>query len=106
MSKENKISDVLIRVFCGITVEDKCRQQLHPLNEVKKAQKIVDLNKSIDCYSNNSDFILTIKYYSLEKGVKTEFYIDGQNCRDNIEPIFESFNKSFDLIKELCPNII
>ena len=99
------LCDVLIRVFCGISVEDKCRQQLHPLNEVKKAKEIVDLNKSIDCYSNSSDFVSTIKYYGLEKGVKTEFYIDGKSCDDDIEPVFENFNKSFDLMNELCQNI-
>ena len=99
------LGDVLIRVFCGISVEDKCRQQLHPLNEVKNAKEIVDLNKSIDCYSNSSDFVSTVKYYGLEKGVKTEFYIDGKSCDDDIEPVFENFNKSFDLMNELCPNI-
>lgn len=99
------LCDVLIRVFCGISVEDKCRQQLHPLNEVKNAKEIVDLNKSIDCYSNSSDFVSTVKYYGLEKGVKTEFYIDGKSCDDDIEPVFENFNKSFDLMNELCPNI-
>ena len=91
------LCDVLIRVFCGISVEDKCRQQLHPLNEVKNA---------IDCYSNSQDFVSTVKYYGLEKGVKTEFYIDGKSCDDDIEPIFENFNKSFDLLNELCPNIV
>ena len=99
------LCDVLIRVFCGISIEDNCEKQLHPLNEVKKAKKIIDLNKSIDCYSNSSDFISTVKYYGLKKGVKTEFYIDGKICDDDIEPIFESLNKSFDLIDELCSNI-
>ena len=99
------LGDVLIRVFCGISVEGKCGQQFHPLNEVKKAKEIVDLNKSIDCYSNSPDFISTVKYYGLEKGVKTEFYIDSKSCGEDIEPVFENFNKSFDLIDELCPNI-
>ena len=96
------LCDVLIRVFCGISVEDKCRQQLHPLNEVKNAKEIVDLNKSIDCYSNSSDFVSTVKYYGLEKGVKTEFYIDGKSCDDDIEPVFENFNKSlFETLKNI-----
>ncbi len=100
---ENK--SVLIRVFCGVTIENNCRQQLHPINEVKKAKEIVELNKTIDCYTNSPDFVSTIKYYGLEKGVQTEFYIDGVCCGSDIEPIFENFNQSFDLINDLCPNI-
>ena len=30
---------------------------------------------------------------------------DGESTGDDIEPIFENFNKSFDLLNELCPNI-
>jgi hypothetical protein len=33
------LGDVFIRVFCGVSIEDKCRNQLHPLNEVIQAQK-------------------------------------------------------------------
>lgn len=33
------LCDVLIKIYSGITVEDKCRHQLHPLNEVIKAKK-------------------------------------------------------------------
>ena len=40
---------------------------------------------------------MSLSYYGLEKGVKTEFYIDGKSCYDDIEPVFENFNKSFDL---------
>lgn len=71
----------------------------------KKAKEIVELNKTIDCYTNSPDFVSTIKYYGLEKGVQTEFYIDGVCCGSDIEPIFENFNQSFDLINDLCPNI-
>jgi len=98
-------SNVLIRVFCGISVENKCGYQLHPLNEVKRAKEIVDRNTSIDCYSNSTDFVSAIKYYGLEKGIKTEFYLDGKSCGEDIESIFENFNKSIDLLNELCPNI-
>jgi hypothetical protein len=41
------LGDVFIRVFCGVSIEDKCRNQLHPLNEVIQAQKSLSLNKSM-----------------------------------------------------------
>ena len=42
------LGDVFIRVFCGVSIEDKCRHQLHPLNEVIQAQKSLSLNKAMD----------------------------------------------------------
>lgn len=99
------LCDVLIRVFCGISIEDKCEKQLHPLNEVKKAQKIIDLNKSMDFYSNSPDFVSAIKYLCKEKNISCEFFLNGESTGNDIEPIFENFNKSFDLLNELCPNI-
>jgi len=102
---KNVLGDVFIRVFCGISIEDKCRHQLHPLNEVIQAQKIISLKKSIDLYSNSPDFVSAIKYLCQENKNKCEFFLDGESFGDNIEPIFENFNKSFDLLNDLCPNI-
>lgn len=98
-------SEILIRVFSGFSVEDKCGHQLHPLNDVIQAQKKLSLNKSIDLYSNSPDFVSAIKYLCQEKKIKCEFYLDGESFGDDIDPIFESFNKSLDLLNELCPNI-
>ena len=91
----------LIRVFCGESIQDKCGNQLHPLNEVKKAKEVIDLKESIDCYSNSPDFVLTIKYYGLSKGIKTQFFINEVNCDDDIEPIFKDFNKSIEIINTI-----
>lgn len=99
------LGDVFIRVYCGVSIEDKCRHQLHPLNEVIQAQKLLSLNKSMDFYSNSPDFVSAIKYLYKEKNIKCEFFLNGESTGDDIEPIFENFNKSFDLLNELCPNI-
>jgi hypothetical protein len=99
------LSDVLIRVYSGVSVEDKCRSQLHPLNEAIKAKEIVDLCESIDCYSNSTDFIQTIKYYAKSKNINTEFFLDGESFGSEIEPLFEDFNKSFDFMDGICKNI-
>lgn len=99
------LGDVFIRVFCGVSIEDKCRHQLHPLNEVIQAQKSLSLNKSMEFYSNSPDFVYAIKYLCQEKSINCEFFLNGESTGDDIEPIFENFNKSFDLLNELCPNI-
>ena len=99
------LGNVLIRVFSGLSVEDKCRHQLHPLNEVVQAKKILSLKKSTDLYSNSPDFVSAIKYLCQEKSISCEFFLNGESTGNDIEPIFENFNKSFDLLNELCPNI-
>ena len=99
------LGDVFIRVFCGVSIEDKCGHQLHPLNEVIQVQKSLPLNKSMDFYSNSPDFVSAIKYLCQENNIKCEFFLNGESTGDDIEPIFEDFNKAFDLLNELCPNI-
>ena len=99
------MEDILIRVYCGESIEDKCRHQLHPLNEVIQAQKSLSLNKSMDFYSNSPDFVSAIKYLCQEKNITCEFFLNGESTGSNIEPIFDNFNKSFDLLIELCTNI-
>ncbi len=99
------LGDVFIRVFCGVSIEDKCRHQLHPINEVIQAQKSLSLNKSMDFYSNSPDFVSAIKYLCQEKSINCEFFLNGESTGNDIESIFENFNKSFDLLNELCPNI-
>ena len=99
------LGDVFIRVFCGVSIEDKCGHQLHPLNEVIQVQKSLPLNKSMDFYSNSPDFVSAIKYLCQENNIKCEFFLNGESTGDDIEPIFEDFNKAFDLLNGLCPNI-
>lgn len=99
------LDDVFIRVFCGVSIENKCRHQLHPLNEVIRAQKSLSLNKSMDFYSNSPDFVSAIKYLCQEKGINCEFFLNGESIGSDIEPLFKDFNKSLDLLNELCQNI-
>lgn len=90
---------IKIDVYCGETVEQLCRHQLHPVNEVKQAKMLVDLNKSTIVYSNSPDFISAIKYFSDMKKIDIEFHLNGKSCGDDIEPIFEDMNRSFKLIE-------
>jgi len=102
---EKQDENITIKVYSGLSVEDKCRHQLHPINEVKQAEKIVLLRKSTVCYSNSSDFVSAIKYLCKRDKINVEFFLDGVSNGSSAETIFEEFNKSFDLMVELCPNI-
>jgi hypothetical protein len=106
IKKIKQMKDILIKVYCGVSVEGKCRHQLHPINEVIQAQKILSLNKSTELYSNSPDFVSAIKYLCQEKNINCEFFLDGESVGNDIEAIFESFNKAFDLLNDLCPNIV
>ena len=87
--------DVLkAKIYCGLTVEDKCKSQLHPLNEVKNAKKLIDSKNNIVTYSNSTDFIAMIKYYGEQEGYSCEFFLDGVSFGNDIEPIFDNLNKS------------
>ncbi len=88
------MQDILIEVFCGVSVEDMCGTQRHPVNEVKLAEEVVGYNKSLHWYSNSPDFVLSIRRLAREKGVQIKFYLDGVCHEDDVEPIFEDFNKA------------
>ena len=98
MKEEEKI---LIRVYSGTSIEDKCDKQLHPLSEVIKADNIIKDGKSIDCYSNCPDFISSIRYLAEKTTIETEFFLDGVSHGNDIDAIFSDFNRSFDLMDEL-----
>lgn len=91
-----------ITIYAGITIEDKCRHQLHPVTEVLKAKELLD-NATSDqiYYSNSSDFVFTVKHYGDKLNYDLVFFLDGVSMGDSIEEIFESFNKSFELMDNL-----
>lgn len=91
-----------ISVYCGESIEDKCRQQLHPLNEVKRAKEIIELAKDgMICYSNHLDFVSAIKYIGDKQGVDVEFFLNGVSCGNDIDPIFGDFNRALTMINKL-----
>ena len=96
-----------IHVFTGKSIEGYCDPQIHPENEVIKANELIlqVLNGSLKhrrFYSNNPDFVSAIKYIGVKQKVRTIFYLDGKDTGDDIEEIFENFNKSLDLIVKLA----
>lgn len=90
-----------IKVYCGETIQEKCGQQLHPVKFVELARLLVLSDKDEVCYSNNSDFVMAVKYIAKKHNIDVEFFLNGNSCNDDIEPIFNDFNRSLDMINEL-----
>lgn len=89
-----------INIYCGETIKDKCSPEKHPVDEVLSAKEMVDKGFGKN-YSNDPDFISTIKYYGEYKGVEVEFFLDGVSHGNNIDPIFKDLNRSIDLLNKL-----
>lgn len=87
-----------ITVYCGESIQSLCNSELHPINEVKRAIDLINSNVNVFCYSNNPDFVSAIKYIGESKGVEVEFFLNNVSTGNDIEKIFEDFNRSLDLI--------
>lgn len=90
-----------VTVYCGESIQDKCNKQLHPIVEVKNANNLILSENDEVAYSNSSDFISAIKYIGEKHNIITEFYLDGEYCGDDIEPIFRDLNRSLILMDKL-----
>ncbi len=90
-----------ITVYCGETIQEKCGRQLHPVQEVELAKKLIESDNDEVAYSNSPDFISAIKYIGLKQGVETVFFLNETNYGDDIDPIFGDFNRSLDMVSEL-----
>lgn len=91
-----------IKIYSGKSITARCCQQRHPEDEVLSAKEIIDRGKDTYGYSNCPDFISTIKYYGEFKGFETEFFLDGISHGNDIDPIFEDFNKGNKLLYKIC----
>ena len=96
-----------IIVYTGEQYIDKCGSQSHPVQEVEKAWKSLnsDLDEVCKFYSNSPDFISMMKYGGEKLGINVEFIHNGDSIGTDIEPIFEDFNRSLDMISELIDDI-
>jgi len=97
-----------ITVYCGESITDKCRQQEHPAEEVKRAKMLIDscndkATPAYITYSNSPDFVSMIKYYAEKQGVETEFFLNGVSQGSEIDEIFRDFNRATEMICNLCP---
>lgn len=93
--------EIIIRVYSGISIEDNCGLQQHPVNDVIKAEKLISLNQSLNVYTNSPDFIQAIVFLCENEDIKYELFLNGESTGKDMEPIYEDFNKSFDMINEI-----
>ena len=90
-----------ITVYCGETIQEKCGTELHPVKYIELAQSLILSDNDEICYSNNPDFVMGVKYIAKKHNIDCEFFLNGESCGDDIEPIFNDFNRSLDMIDEL-----
>lgn len=98
-------SKKVIRLFSGITIENRANQERHPLTDVKEADNVIksvlSLGVSRDCHSNSPDFVMALFYGCKYHKIEFESFLDGVSCGNDIETIFGDFNKSLDEINRL-----
>ena len=90
-----------IKIYCGETIQKHCREQRHPVAEVRDVERLVKASHDVIAYSNNPDFVMAMKYIAKKEGITPEFFINGVSCGNDIGPVFNDFNRSLDLINEL-----
>lgn len=91
-----------VTIYSGISVEDKCGKQLHPLTEAKNAKDILDkATDDITIYSNSTDFISVVYHYVIKTDHELEFILDGVSLGSDIDLLFWDFNRSFAIFEEL-----
>ena len=94
-----------ISIYTGVTIEDKCRQQLHPLTEVKKAKHLLDTaGGDLKFYSNSPDFVEMTTMYSEQFGYEVELFVDGVSVGDNLDTVFADFNLSYSFMHKIIYN--
>lgn len=94
-----------ILVYCGESIDlHSNRTQLHPLNEVKEALKYINATDNFSISSNSPDFVMAMKHIGEKNKIEVEFFLNGVSQGNDIERIFEDFNKAFDLMNEILDN--
>ena len=90
-----------IRIYCGKTIEKLTDREYHPYSAVERAFKAITLNENNKIfYSNSPDFVQAIKYLCEKQNINVEFFLNGVSVGNDIEPIFEDFNRSIKLLDE------
>lgn len=100
-----------IEVYSGLNIvgNTRCENpyeifQFHPLYEVEYANRIIkEFNirkqENLIFYSNSPDFVSAIFYLAEKNNISCELYLDKK--LSSLEDIFDSFNKSYDLLDKL-----
>lgn len=95
-----------ILVYCGESIDtpDNNRIQLHTLTEVKKAFEFITGTDNFHICSNSPDFVMAMKHFGEKYKVDVEFFLNGVSQGNDIERIFEDFNRAYIHMYEICNN--
>lgn len=90
-----------IIIYTGLTVDKGINTEKHPLNQVKKAIKIIDNpSKYKQIFTSNSpQFVSTLYYYGRQEGFKVFLYLNKK--RATLEKVFKDWNKCYDLMDKM-----
>jgi len=94
-----------INLYCGITVEKKVGLEYHPVTQFNRAKEEIDItlmgneNYTIELFSNSPDFVSAIFYLAHDNDIIVELFLNGVSCGNDIEKIFEDFNRFYDLLR-------
>jgi hypothetical protein len=88
------------QIQSGKSIEHELTKMYHPVPQVNLAYDFITSNDKLIAYSNNPDFIMASKFFAKKYNIDVHFYKDGINCFNDIELIFEDFNKSLDMINK------
>lgn len=97
-----------IEVYSGESVLDEICNPYHPLLNVESAHRFVMNLKASNCdgvlklCSNSPDFVSAIYYLCEKENINAEFFLNGMSQGNNIEEIFNDFNRSYELLDNLC----
>lgn len=94
------MSQKTIKVYCGESVQDLCRSQLHPVAEVKRAGELLAMACNVVSYSNSPDFVSAVNHLAKKYQAEPEFFLNGVSCGQDIEPIFADFNRAITMLKD------
>jgi hypothetical protein len=95
--EKSETEKIKIQVYCGLSINKNCIDE-HPLLDVQRAIDLIDRKKSTYTFTNSPDAVMTFKHYGEQQGIELEFFLDGVSHGNNIEPIFEDFNKAHVLL--------
>jgi hypothetical protein len=100
------MDNAYVSIYSGEKNQILNATEIHPVEEVKRAFGILSDFKnnpiSVDIVSNNYYFIFAMKCFGLKMEIEVQFFLDGVCKGNDIEEIFQSFNKAPKLVESMC----
>ena len=95
-----------MKIIVRITESDYSTLTMHPLYECIKAKNLCDniikgdYSQDVIIDTVSAEAVTVYEYYGKKKGINVELYLNGSRC--DVESVFASFNKCYDIIDKYC----